>query len=98
VHLAAFPRITKIYVRGESAPGEYCASMNNCLWNFHKIHFLNYVSVAASITMARSLHNNLQLYEATPRKGRTLFWVPTPLRYSHLYTEGEVRGGEFSTY
>ena len=31
-HLAAFPRITKIYVKGERAPEEYWATMNNCFF------------------------------------------------------------------
>ena len=53
---------------------------------FHEIHFLTpqlqYVSVAASISMATPLHHNLKLYEATPRTGRTPFWVTTPLRHT----------------
>ena len=45
---------------------------------------LNYVSLAASISMATPLHHHLKLYEDTPRIGRTLFWVTTPLRQSGL--------------
>ena len=45
---------------------------------------LNYVSVAASITMATPLHLNLKVYEATPRTGRTMFWVTTSLRHTPI--------------
>ena len=31
-HLAAFPRITQIYVKGERAPGEYWAFMSTCFF------------------------------------------------------------------
>ena len=53
-------------------------SMNNCFFAFimkSTSSLLNYVSVAGSITMAKPLHHNLKLYEATPRTVRTLFWV-----------------------
>ena len=52
---------------------------------------------AASITMATPLHHNLKLYESTPRTGRTLFWVTTPLKHTSICGVG---GGEeeFWTY
>jgi hypothetical protein len=61
--------------------------MNNCFFGiFMKStsSILNYVSVAASITMATPLHHNLKLYESTPRTGRTLFWVTTPLKHTPI--------------
>jgi len=54
---------------------------------------LNYVSVAASKTMATPLHHNLKLYEATPRTGRTLFWDTTPLRHTPICVLREDWGG-----
>ena len=48
---------------------------------------------AASITMVTPLHHNLKLYEDTPRIGRTLFWVTTPLRHIlPSVSEGGVGG------
>ena len=35
-HLAAFPRITKIYVKGEWAPGEYWPSINIHIYTLYK--------------------------------------------------------------
>ena len=43
---------------------------------------------AASITMTTPLHHNLKLYEATPRTGRTLFWVTTLLRHTPIGRSG----------
>jgi len=39
---------------------------------------------AASITMATPLHHTLKLYETTPRTGRTLFRVTTPLKFTPI--------------
>ena len=42
--------------------------------------------------MATPLHHNLQLYEDTPRIGRTLFWVTTPLRHTPICVWGRSGG------
>ena len=34
--------------------------------------------------MATPLHHNLKLYETTPRTGRTLFWVTTPVKHTPI--------------
>jgi len=52
---------------------------------------------AASITMATPLHHNLKLYETTPRTGRTLFWVTTPLKHTPICGVGGG-GEEFWAY
>ena len=94
----AFPRITKIYGKGERAPGEYWASMNNWfIFYFHEIHFLTpQLCICGSIYIhATPLHQNKKLHEAIPRTGRTLFWVTTPLRHIAICVWG---GEEFSTY
>ena len=47
--------------------------------------------MAASISMTTPLHHHLKLNRATPRTGKQLFWVTSPLRHtSHLCTEGGV--------
>ena len=43
---------------------------------------LNHVPVAASISMATPLHHHLKLTRATPRTGKPLFWVTSPLRHT----------------
>ena len=82
----AFPRFTKVYVKGVRAPGEFwlsCrVSMNICCfvfsWKWNPL--INYVSaVAASITMATLPHHRPKLIGATPRTEKPLFWVTTSL-------------------
>ena len=89
----AFPRITKIYVKGVRAPGEYRVSMNTCcfifLWN-PLPH--SYISAAASISMATPLHHHLKLNGATPRTGRPLLWGTTPLRHTPIGVREEEWG------
>ena len=61
--------------------------MNNCFFFFFVKStslLFNFVSVAASITMAIPQNYNLKLYEATPRTGRTMFWVTTLLRHTPI--------------
>ena len=64
------------------------------------LSLLSYVSGEASITMATPLHHNLKLYEATPRTGKTLFWVTTPLPHTPICVLREEWGvgEEFLTY
>ena len=45
---------------------------------------LNYVSMAASISMATPLHHHLKLTGATPRTGKPLFCVTSPLRHTPI--------------
>ena len=47
----------------------------------------------ACITMATPLHQNLKLYETTPRTGRTLFRVTTPLKHTPICGVGGRVGG-----
>ena len=57
----------------------------------------NYVSVAASISMATPLHHHLKLNGATPRTGNSLFWV-TPLRHTTICVHTGVLGWYSSQY
>ena len=92
VHLAAFPRITKIYVKGEMAPGEYWDSMNNCFfWNFHKIHFLN-----LQLCICGSIYNHgntspsypKAMWNNTQNRKNTVLGHYSIKTYSHLWSGG----------
>jgi len=81
-----------MYLKGERAPGEYWASVNNCL-------FLIFIKSSSSIlnyVSATLLHHNLKLYESVPRTGLTLFWVTTPLEHTPICGVGGW-GKEFWT-
>ena len=45
---------------------------------------LHFVYMAAPITMATPVHHRLKLNEATPRTGRLLFCVITPVRHTPI--------------
>ena len=88
----------QIYVKGERAPGECWVSLKNwffCIFMKSPPSLLNNVSVAASISMATSLHHPLKLNGATPRTGRSLVWVTNPLRNTPVCVLSEEWGGGF---